>query len=168
MLQVKNISKSFKENSDVLLNISFSIRPGTVCGIFGDSGAGKSALLMIIAGRYKEDEGAVYYKHRIVRKGYWHKPKDITYIGDDNRSFSFVSGRKYLEYFARKNKISLKSLEESKRWFAECFGEKSIEQPICSYSNEMKTVLFFLGAVSCKPKVFALDEPFMGMTQKTE
>lgn len=167
MLQVKNISKSYKEHRNVLLNVNFSILPGTVCGIFGDSGAGKSALLMIIAGMCKEDDGAVYYKHRLVRKNLWRRPKDITYIFCDNRCFSFVSGRRYLEHFAKKNRVTLKLLKESKRIFTECFDEKSLEQPIYSYSNEMKTVLFFLGAVSGKPRLFALDEPFLGMALKT-
>lgn len=49
MIQFNNVSLSFG-SALVLNNLSFTINPGSFTALFGDSGAGKSTILRIIAG----------------------------------------------------------------------------------------------------------------------
>jgi len=58
MFRVSNISKAFHGHA-VLRNISFEIQPGTVVGLIGPSGGGKSVLLKILGGVCSTDAGEV-------------------------------------------------------------------------------------------------------------
>ena len=60
-IKFENITKSFGK---VLANkdISFSLEEGQIYSILGENGSGKTSLMNIIAGIYKQDAGKVYVK----------------------------------------------------------------------------------------------------------
>ncbi|MEO1238554.1 MAG: ATP-binding cassette domain-containing protein, partial [Pseudomonadota bacterium] len=58
-IELKGISKSFgpvRANKD----ISLSVMPGTIHGIIGENGAGKSTMMSILYGFYKADAGEIF------------------------------------------------------------------------------------------------------------
>lgn len=57
-ISVVGLSKSYKK-SVILENIDFEINQGTLCGIVGSSGGGKSTLIEGIAGRTPPDKGEI-------------------------------------------------------------------------------------------------------------
>jgi methyl coenzyme M reductase system subunit A2 len=61
-IEIENVSKRFKD-VDVLKNISINIEEGSVLGILGRSGAGKSVLINMLRGMkdYKPDQGKIYF-----------------------------------------------------------------------------------------------------------
>ncbi len=60
MIQVQNISKSFKETR-VLTDISIDFLPGKINFIIGRSGQGKSVLLKCMVGLLEPDTGSILY-----------------------------------------------------------------------------------------------------------
>ena len=60
MIQVQNISKSFKETR-VLTHISIDFLPGKINFIIGRSGQGKSVLLKCMVGLLEPDSGSILY-----------------------------------------------------------------------------------------------------------
>ena len=65
ILTVNNISLSFGENT-ILNNISLLLNEGDKCALIGDNGTGKSSLLKIITGDYKQDSGDLFFKKDIT------------------------------------------------------------------------------------------------------
>ena len=61
-IEIKNVSKRFND-VDVLKNINMTVDEGTVLGILGRSGSGKSVLINMLRGmkEYKPDEGQIIY-----------------------------------------------------------------------------------------------------------
>ena len=59
MLEIKNCCKSFG-NQKVLDDVSMTIPDGSIIGIFGASGIGKSTLAKILCGVTAPDAGAVF------------------------------------------------------------------------------------------------------------
>ncbi len=59
ILSIKNLSKSFGSNK-VLDSINLNVRPGTVIGLMGENGAGKSTMMKCLFGIYSKDEGKFY------------------------------------------------------------------------------------------------------------
>jgi ABC-type sugar transport system ATPase subunit len=59
IIKVANITKRFG-GTIALDNVSFEIKKGDVHAIVGENGAGKSTMMKILAGVYKEDSGKLY------------------------------------------------------------------------------------------------------------
>ncbi|MEN4028190.1 MAG: ATP-binding cassette domain-containing protein, partial [Methanobacterium sp.] len=61
-IELENVTKTFK-GVDVLKNLNIIINEGTVLGILGRSGAGKSVLINMLRGmkEYKPDSGKIFY-----------------------------------------------------------------------------------------------------------
>ncbi len=71
MIEVKNISKSFKEEGgtrQVLYNVSCKLYDGKTNLIIGQSGSGKTVLVKNIVGLFDPDEGEILYDGRDITK----------------------------------------------------------------------------------------------------
>ena len=58
VLEIKNLSKSFAKNT-VLNGINLSVKKGSVMGLMGENGAGKSTMMKCLFGIYAKDEGQI-------------------------------------------------------------------------------------------------------------
>ena len=65
MLEIKNCCKSF-ENQTVLQDVSLTIPDGSIIGMFGASGIGKSTLAKILCGVTKPDKGEAFLDGQLL------------------------------------------------------------------------------------------------------
>ena len=65
LLEVKNLRTEFKRDKTwvtAVNNVSFSIQPGEILGLVGESGCGKTTLGKTILQLYKPTEGEMVYE----------------------------------------------------------------------------------------------------------
>lgn len=60
VLEVKNLTKSYKRNFAVLENLNLSIPAGKIVGLLGPNGCGKSTLMKLITGLLQADSGEIF------------------------------------------------------------------------------------------------------------
>ena len=72
ILSIRGMSKSFGRNR-VLDHINLDVRKGTVMGLMGENGAGKSTMMKCLFGTYQKDEGTIYLDGKEVN---FSGPKD--------------------------------------------------------------------------------------------
>lgn len=58
MLEIKNLSKKY-DDKEALKNVSLTINPGEIIGLFGENGAGKTTLLKSILSFIKAEKGSI-------------------------------------------------------------------------------------------------------------
>ena len=58
ILEIKNLNKGFDDFQ--LKNISLSVPTGTIVGLIGENGTGKSTIINLIENLLKEDSGEIY------------------------------------------------------------------------------------------------------------
>ncbi len=65
MLQINHLSKSFGKNK-VLNNINLTVKKGSVLGLMGENGAGKSTMMKCLFGIYAKDEGQFFLDGNLI------------------------------------------------------------------------------------------------------
>ena len=58
VLSIRGMCKSFGRNR-VLDHINLDVKRGTVMGLMGENGAGKSTMMKCLFGTYQKDEGKI-------------------------------------------------------------------------------------------------------------
>ncbi|RMC51187.1 ABC transporter ATP-binding protein [Lactobacillus sp. ESL0225] len=106
MIIVKEVSKYYN-NTPVLQNINLGIPQGSFCSISGESGAGKTTFLKIVAGIEKPTSGQIILDNIELRK--------ISYPDLWGKRFSFV----FQNYFLLDDKTVKDNLKLAKRKISE-------------------------------------------------
>jgi methyl-galactoside transport system ATP-binding protein len=65
ILELSGLSKAFGKNQ-VLRGIDLKVKPGTVMGLMGENGAGKSTMMKCLFGIYAKDEGTITFDGKQV------------------------------------------------------------------------------------------------------
>ena len=65
LLSIRGMSKSFGRNR-VLDHIDLDVKRGSVMGLMGENGAGKSTMMKCLFGTYQKDEGEIYLNGRAI------------------------------------------------------------------------------------------------------
>ncbi|AZU60131.1 ABC transporter ATP-binding protein [Neobacillus mesonae] len=159
-INVKNISKSFKDQK-VLKKISFSVEEGSITGLLGPNGSGKTTMIRLLNGVILPTDG------EIVVGGF-----DPNKNGDEIRKISGIvteSTSLYHEMSAYDNLM----------FFSELYGVKDdsridylLEQfemtehkdkLVGTFSTGMKKRVALAKALLHRPKILFLDEPTNGL-----
>lgn len=156
MLKIEHLRKAFGEH-DVLKGLELTVEDGSIFGLVGINGVGKSTLLRLIAGVYKPDGGWILldgedtYRNAKIR-----------------RQIAFVSDEQY--YPVGSTIASLKLLYETMYDFDGALYEKYLKvfdldsrMSLGSLSKGMKKRVSLLFALCIHPRIILLDEAYDGL-----
>ena len=87
MIEIKGLTKKFDNNFVALDNVDLVIPEGTAFGLLGSNGAGKSTILRIISGIYKNDSGTAQIDGEDIFDNVAVKQK-VFFINDETVQFS--------------------------------------------------------------------------------
>ena len=147
IIEIKNMSKNFK-NKKLYNDFSLEIEANTVHAIVGPNGSGKTSLLRILTGLYKEDKGSVIVNGdhaMLLENDYLYEDK----TGIDNIDI-------YGLYFGYKGKGYKK--------YSDLLGiSDDLERKVSTYSKGMKRKLSLLIIVLMNRDIVFLDEATSGV-----
>ena len=153
MLQVRNISK--KLGVFQLSGISFDLPAGYIMGLVGPNAAGKTSLIKMILGLYRQDTGEIFI-HRIMGSGHEKEVKN---------KIGFVLEKNYFPIY----NTMLENAGTYGRYYKEFQKEEFLSNCIefgidprkklgkCSKGEVMKFQLAF--ALATQPLLLMMDEP---------
>lgn len=157
ILELRNINKKFDDFQ--LKNVSITVPKGTIVGLIGENGAGKSTIINIIEGLLKEDSGNIYIFGQNLREHEKTLKQDIGIIYDSCH---------YNEKFKPSDLGKMMSLVYH-NWdhekFLEYIERFSLpkKKTISQYSKGMKMKLCFAAELAHHPKLLILDEATSGL-----
>ncbi|MGE5482467.1 MAG: ATP-binding cassette domain-containing protein, partial [Bacteroidota bacterium] len=77
VLEMQGIHKRFA-GVHALKGTNLEVRPNEILGLVGENGAGKSTMMKVLVGLYRQDEGEIRLRGREVR---FHSPRDAAERG---------------------------------------------------------------------------------------
>ena len=157
MIRTENLSKKFGDFT-ALKDVSCSISKGSIYGMVGSNGAGKSTFLRLINGVYTPDSGSISINGEPV----YENPKIkeiISYVPD---TLYFLPGasmnRMAKLYAAAYDKFDFHRFETLTKAF-----ELNPKANIHSFSKGMKRQAAIILSLSCRPEYLFFDETFDGL-----
>ena len=156
ILQIKDLTKSYRDFK--LDRVSFSIPKGSIMGLIGENGAGKSTTINAILGLNKKDKGTVRF---------WGKELDSSKQIKENIGVVF-DGINFYETLTPE-KVGKICAAAYKQWDSSTY-QKFLERFSLSKGKEIKTLskgmkmkLSIAAALSHRPKLLILDEATSGL-----
>jgi ABC-2 type transport system ATP-binding protein len=157
MLTVNNIGKNI-DGKQVLENITFEIKEGSIIGLIGRNGVGKTTLLRTLVGILDPDHGEVLLEDKNIYKIPEVK-KSIVYVPDSTAIYNGYS----IKELVRLYKSIYQGFEEKKFYDLMFQFNLPINRKVRTFSKGMKALTFIILAISTQAKYVILDEPTNGL-----
>ncbi|MFC0189762.1 ATP-binding cassette domain-containing protein [Fictibacillus aquaticus] len=156
MLKVHQIHKTI-EGNDVLQDISFTLERGSIAGMVGRNGVGKSTLLRTIVGIFDPDSGTVTIDDIDVHKNPAIKQK-ITYVPDSSELLKSYSVKDIVKLYD----AVYENFDAG--YFYHLMNRFGLpKKKLRSYSKGMKALFHMILSFSTKSEYIILDEPTNGL-----
>lgn len=158
MIAFKDVCFSYRRNVPVLSNLSLQIEPGTVCGLLGRNGVGKSTMLYLTAGLLLPRSG------QVLCNGYIPSDRQVNFLSD-----IFIVPEEFdlppitLDEYVRINSVFYPKFNlDLMHSILEIFAlPGNINLGALSLGQKKKAFLSF--ALACNTSILLLDEPTNGL-----
>ena len=167
MLNIEHLTKHYKGSDKGVTDLSLHVAPRDIYAFIGHNGAGKTTTLKCIAGIQDFDSGSVTIDGKDLKRDPLGCKGSFAYIPDNPDLYEYLTGIQYLGFVADVFEVSKREREERIKTYADAFElTASLGDLISTYSHGMKQKLAILSALVHAPRLFILDEPFVGLDPK--
>lgn len=168
MIEIKNVSKSYKKGKKIIDNINLKINDGEIFGFIGPNGAGKTTTIKMITGILEIDQGDIFIDSKSITTNPIEAKKKIGFVPDNPDIFLKLKGIEYLNFIADIYEISSEERIEKIKELSELFEmEGNLNNKIQSYSHGMRQKIIIMGVLLHEPRNLILDEPMTGLDPKS-
>jgi ABC-2 type transport system ATP-binding protein len=157
LFEATNASKKIEKNM-ILSDLSLTISQGEKIAITGKNGSGKSSLLKLIGGIYKETSGKVRRTSNSIGYVPEHFPENIRFKASE-----------YLIFMGKMSGKTNVELMKNIKHYAEVFSIlEFLERPLKDCSKGTKQKIGIIQAMLKEPALLLLDEPLTGLDNSTQ
>jgi len=157
MITVNQLTKSF-DGFQALSRLDMNVKKGSIYGLVGTNGAGKTTVIKHITGIYQGDQGQVQmdgelvYDNKKIKERMGYVPDDLYFFGGYGLG---EMGKFYEGIYPNWSQPRFLSMIQR-------FGLDS-RQKISSFSKGMQKQAMFILTLSTMPDYLILDEPIDGL-----
>lgn len=157
MIELKNTVKRFDDYT-ALDHVDLKIEKGTAFGLLGSNGAGKSTILRLLSGIYKQEEGEVLIDGESVYDNVAAKQK-VFFINDETVQFGGYTLNALKNYYkSYYTNFSEEMFEELRKRV-----NLPLNKKINTFSKGMKRQAIVIIGLACRTEYLLLDEAFDGL-----
>ena len=160
MIKIENVSKTF-DDFKALNGLNLHVKAGSIYGMVGVNGAGKTTAIKHLAGLYLQDAGEVHIDGTPVYDNAALKAR-VGYIPDELYFYPFYT-MKMQRHFLRRLYGDIQRWDEER--YTRLLGLLGLDENrrLSKFSKGMQKQAAFAFVMSAMPDVLLLDEPIDGL-----
>lgn len=167
VITVKGLKKSFGK-VEVLKDVSFSVKKGSILALLGPNGAGKTTTVRILSTLLQADGGKLNISGFDVAKQPEKVRSVIGLTGQSAAVDELLTGRENLEMMGRLYRLTKASSKVRAQELLEGFDlVKAADRTAKTYSGGMRRRLDLAVSLIATPPVIFLDEPTTGLDPRS-
>lgn len=158
-VEIRNLTKVF-DGKEVLRSCNLTVQSGTIYGLLGANGAGKTTMFKLITGLLSPTAGNIKVQGEtlsIDKKDFLRK---MGILIETPVFYNHLSARENLEIHLSYMEHSFEKIEQVLEMVG--LGDTG-KQPVSKFSLGMKQRLAIGRAISHSPQILILDEPINGL-----
>ncbi len=159
-IHITGLKKNYGEQTALHID-SLQIAPGSLTGIVGNNGAGKTTMFRLLLDLIRPEQGLAEIEGKAVKGSDHWKTFTGSYL-DEGFLIGFLSPVEYFHFAARLHGISEKETEERLEAYAGFLGDEAggSSKTIRQLSSGNKQKVGIVAALMIRPALLVLDEPF--------
>ena len=156
LIELKNVCKNYKDFS---LNCSLEIKRGTVTGLIGKNGAGKTTVFKALLGLIRIDSGSIFYKGEERNSLGATDREHIGVVLAESFISAYLNAKDVCDVLAKAySTFDRQKFETYCRRF-----DIPMKKRIKEFSTGMKAKLKLISALCHETELLVLDEPTAGL-----
>ena len=157
VMEIKNVRKSYG-NKEILHGVNLSVEEGSIHGLVGRNGCGKTTLMKCMTGIYKQEEGEILIGGQPVYENPEVKAQ-VGYVADSNQYFDHYRIDEMVEFYRQ----MYQSFDQQAFFdYNQCVGLE-FSKRIRELSKGQSMALASMLNLSIHPKIIIMDEPLSGL-----
>ncbi|TCK98775.1 ABC-2 type transport system ATP-binding protein [Natranaerovirga hydrolytica] len=164
MIEIKNLTKKYNEQTIAVNHLNMTIQDGDIYGFVGANGAGKSTTIKSIVGIHDFDDGEIFIEGKSILEDPVNCKKELAFVPDSPNLYDNLTGLQYINFISNIYEVPLVIRRANIEKYGNLLNMTSkLNDLISSYSHGMKQRITLIAALVHEPKIFILDEPFVGL-----
>lgn len=175
VLRMESVTAGYVGDIDVLRDVSLRVTEGSITGLIGLNGAGKSTIMKTICGFLAPKSGRIVYgeaditglpPHRLLARGIWYIPQESSLF-----PFMSVADNLRLPLEGLSRATGTPTRDEVARRFEDTLTQfpalrPRLNAPAGDLSGGQQKMLEFAKAYLVRPRLCLVDEPSIGLAPK--
>ncbi len=163
MIQAHTLKKSFGKVQAVR-SISFEAKDGTITGLLGDNGAGKTTSIRMLAGTLKPDAGDIHLDGQRLEPFNLMQRRSIGILSDAKGLYERLTTRENLAYYGQLMGLKGVALDKGLHRANQLLDLQDIyERPVQGFSTGQRMKVLLGRLLVYQPRNLILDEPSAGL-----
>ena len=161
VIEVKNVTFSYFEGTQTLVDVSFKIEKGKFVSVVGHNGCGKSTLAKLLIGLFSPDSGQIFIDgEELTRKTAFHLRQRMALVfqNPDNQ-FIGVTVEDDIAFGLENRRVKHDEMQKIINEYAEQVGMIDyLKKEPAMLSGGQKQRVAIAGALALNPNIIILDE----------